>query len=241
MDLKPAWISTPLLGAARAADGSPGSRTRFVPARKTGPRCFRGRTLQSSCVNPRREVLNLRVRYPDQHGVNLSAGLQGPRKGTLGLPGQRAETGGSTAGLCRTCPRRQDELASNPAPELGLIPPASPPRSSQRHKATDGALSVPPYRWACASSQFPNPVKRGRSLKPWKRGLVCRGRGPRCPPARGCQPLAPAAAASPCPAAAPAPCQQMGSRRPDVAAGKSCQGLLAGVSFSPVRLDIFSV
>lgn len=55
----------------------------------------------------------------------------------------------------------------------------------------------------------------------------------------GCQARAPAAAASPCPAAAP--CQQTGSRHPDVVTGKSCQGLLAGVSFSPVRLDIFSV
>lgn len=32
-----------------------------------------------------------------------------------------------------------------------------------------------------------------------------------------------------------------GLRYPDVVTGKSCQGLLAGVSFSPVRLDIFSV
>lgn len=32
-----------------------------------------------------------------------------------------------------------------------------------------------------------------------------------------------------------------GLQHPDVVPGKSCQGLLAGVSFSPVRIDIFSV
>lgn len=39
---------------------------------------------QKSCVNPRRDALNLRVRYANRHGVNFAAGLQEHRERASG-------------------------------------------------------------------------------------------------------------------------------------------------------------
>lgn len=188
--------------------------------------------------SPQEGDVNLRVPYPHQHGANFAASRQGRGKGALALPGQWASTSSSTAGLCWTCPHHRSELASNPAPELGLIPLAYPLHCSQRRAAADGSLSSPPCGRVCVSLQFPKPMKGDGSVLgsvAWRAG--CWGCRPADP--RDCQPPALAAAASPCPAVGP--CQQLGSWHPDVVPRKSCQRLLAEVSFSPVRVDIFSV
>lgn len=147
--------------------------------------------------SPQEGDVNLRVPYPHQHGANFAASRQGRGKGPLALPGQWPSTSSSTAGLCWTCPHHYSELASNPAPDLGLIPLAYPLHCSQRQAAADGSLSSPSCGRVCVSLQFPKPMKGDGSVLgsvAWRAGCWgCRPADPRdCQPWLWLQPHPPA-------------------------------------------------